>query len=67
MHLEQRSKLIISITKGLLIGLGTGATLFGIFIVLTSYKNGSALNAGALVAIFSGLFCVWGSSKLSQH
>ena len=50
--------LIKSMGKGLLMGIGIGCALLGLFLLSFSYSNGQELNVGAFVAIISGSACI---------
>lgn len=52
-------KLINVAGKGFLCGLGVGSALFGLLFLSLSSSNEQPLNIGALVAITSGIACVF--------
>jgi hypothetical protein len=58
MRVEQISNLFAGFGRGLLIGIGIGAALFGVLFLTLSIKKGQDLNLGAMMSIFSGSFCI---------
>jgi len=50
--------IISSVGKGILIGLGIGAALFGVLFMALSFNQDQPLNVGALVATLSGSVCI---------
>jgi len=58
LNFDQLRNISVKVGKGIVCGIGFGALVFGIFIIVATYNNKSEFNYGALFAIFSGAFCV---------
>ena len=50
--------IISSLGKGVLLGIGIGASLFGVLFMALAFNQDQSLNIGALVATLSGSACI---------
>ena len=58
MKTDRIMNLISKVGKGILIGIGIGTALFGVFFMASSFTQESPLNIAALVATLAGSFCI---------
>ncbi|MEZ9233690.1 hypothetical protein AB4259_21745 [Vibrio amylolyticus] len=66
MLLDKFKDILSQFGRGILIGLGIGAALLGLVVLLITWKNQQPLNLGALLALFSGSFCILLGLNLSK-
>lgn len=59
MKSDKLLKILLSVSKGILIGIGVGAALFGILFLAISFRQDQSFNLGALIAVLAGSSCIF--------
>ncbi|MEP1555024.1 MAG: hypothetical protein ABJJ44_20330 [Paraglaciecola sp.] len=58
MKVESFMNIISNLGKGILMGVGMGASLFGVLLMAISFNQNQSENIGGLVAILVGVSCL---------